>query len=60
MLKTFLLVCGLMVALVGPIDFDSSTEKGKDKGDPSLLPTITTDPGGPAPKCPPSGCEKEI
>ena len=60
MLRYFLWVTGMMVALVGPIDFDSSTEKSKDKGNPSLFPTITTDPGGPAPKCPPSGCEKEI
>ena len=58
MLKTFLLVCGLMVALVGPIDFDSSTEKGQDKEGSSLFSAITTDPGGPAPKCPPSGCEQ--
>lgn len=59
MFRYFLWVFGLMAALVGPIDSDSLTQEGKDMGDPSLSPTIMTDPGGPPPKCPPSGCEKE-
>lgn len=57
MLRYFLLVFGLAVGLVGPVDFSVQDSSGKES--PTVFSPIANDPGGPVPKCPPPGCEEE-